>query len=95
MIQENPPRHVILSGCHGTGKSVVLENVLELKLASYKLIGVIYEVLLIVYHWNVGEESSLLLEMEKQYAHLGIKPMTFIDACKGTEMFTDDMYLTT
>ena len=73
----------------------MLENVLELKLASYKLIGVIYEVLLIVYHWNVGEESSLLLEMEKQYAHLGIKPMTFIDACKGTEMFTDDMYLTT
>ena len=68
----------------------MLENVLELKLASYKLIGVIYEVLLIVYHWNVGEESSLLLEMEKQYAHLGIKPMTFIDACKGTEMFTDD-----
>ena len=68
---------------------------MELKLASYKLIGVIYEVLLIVYHWNVGEESSLLLEMEKQYAHLGIKPMTFIDACKGTEMFTDDMYLTT
>ena len=62
---------------------MVLENVLELKLASNKLARVNSEILVILYHWNIGENSARLLDLKRKYKHLGIMPMTFVDACKG------------
>ena len=82
------PKNVFLWGSSGTGKTLLLVEILKMYLAHFKLKNVKTKVLLVVYHTAVSDECILIKDLKAKYLSLSkneadIQVMTFKQACKG------------
>ena len=88
-LKEDNPPNVFLWGSGGTGKTLLMVEMLQMYLAYYKMKNIPTKVLVIVYHSYVKEGDKLLEDLQTKYlANVGndvdIRIMTMQQACKGT-----------
>ena len=86
------PKNVFLWGSSGTGKTLLLVEILKMYLAHFKLKNVRTRVLVIVYHVTVSDDCKLIEDLKEKYLTLGkneadIQVMTFKQACKGKNLW--------
>ena len=79
---------MFLWGSSGTGKTLLLVEILKMYLAHFKLKNVRPKVLVIVYHHTVSDDCKLIEDLKEKYLTLikdesDIKVMTFRKACRG------------
>lgn len=82
-------QHLFLWGSGGTGKTLLLIEVLRMKLAYFKLKNIPTKVLVIVYHWGADENLELIKNLKEKFSDPSfddyeIEPKTFWQICKGT-----------
>ena len=82
------PKNVFLWGSSGTGKTLLLAEILKIYLAYFKLKNIMTKVWVIVYHNAVSDDCKLIEDLKEKYLTLGkneadIQVMTFKHACKG------------
>ena len=83
---------MFLWGSSGTGKTLLLVEILKIYLAHFKLKNIRTKVWVIVYHSSVSDDCKLIEDFKEKYLILGkneseIKVMTFKKACKGNSDF--------
>ena len=84
-------RHVLLYGSPGTGKTILLMQLLRKRLAKYKQEKKKVQILIIIYHALVRTDSQIFIDMRKKYlptlmlARNDYKLMHFKQACKGSD----------
>ena len=88
LVTQPQPQHVFLWGSSGTGKTLLLVEILRMYLAHFNLKHVKTKILVIVYHWCVHKDSKLLEDFNQKYlstlnSNFDIKIMTMEEACKG------------
>ena len=92
-LDEGRPQHVFLWGSNGTGKTLLLVEILRMYLAHFKLKGMNTKVLVVVYHLAAGAESKLLDDLKNKYfGHMdpntsNIQIQTLKQACTGKIMY--------
>ena len=76
--------HVFLSGSAGTGKTLLLVEILKMYLAHFKLKGVKTKALVITYDNGISENGRLIEDLRTNVvSDTNIEVMTFKEACKG------------
>ena len=93
------PKNVFLWGSSGTGKTLLLVEILKMYLAHFKLKNVRTRVLVIVYHVRVSDDCKLIENLKEKYLTLGkneadFQVMTFNQACKGMNLWLTIIILT-
>ena len=86
------PGHVFLSGSAGTGKTLLLVEILKIYLAHFKLKGVKTKALVIAYDNGISENARLIEDLKNKYlndmvSNADIEVLTFREACKGNRNF--------
>ena len=87
-IDEDRLQHVFLTGSGGTGKTLLLVEILRMYLAYYKLKGIKTKVLVMTYDNGISEDGRLIEDLKTKYlsnmtSDTDVKVMTFREACKG------------
>ena len=83
------PKNVFLWGSSGTGKTLLLVEILKMYSAHFKLKMVKTKVLVIVYYHRATIDSQLMLDLKTKYlvnndGEFDVQIMTFKQACEGT-----------
>ena len=91
-VEEDRLQHVFLTGSGGTGKTLLLVEILQMYLAHFKLKGVKTKALVITYDNGISENGRLFEDLTTKYlcnvvSDTDIKVMTFREACKGNGQF--------
>ena len=89
-LDEGKPQHVLLWGSGGTGKTLLLVEILQMYLAYFKMKNINTKVLVIVYYSLVDKDSKLIEDLQKKYlsslgSDVDIQVMTMDQACEGTK----------
>ena len=79
---------MFLWGSSGTGKTLLLVEILKIYLAHFKLKNIRTKVWVIVYHSAVSDDCKLIEDLKEKYLPMSkneadIQVMTFKQACKG------------
>ena len=80
--------NVFLTGSAGTGKTLLLVEILKMYLAHFKLKGVKTKALVITYDNGISENGRLVQDLKTKHlsnvvSDTSIKVMTFREACTG------------
>ena len=87
-LDEGKPQHVFLWGSGGTGKTLLLVEILQMYLAHFKLKNIKTKILVIIYYYRSTTKSQLMIDLKTKYIaninqEADINVMTFAEACKG------------
>ena len=79
---------MFLWGSNGTGKTLLLIEVLRMKLAYYKLKGFEVEVIACTYHWAINQYGELIKNLKEKlsdpsFSEMKIQPKSFDQVCEG------------
>ena len=79
---------MFLTGSAGTGKTLLLVEILKIYLAHFTLKGVKTKALVITYDNGISEDGRLIQDLKTKHlsnmtSHTDVKVMTFREACKG------------
>ena len=88
MEKENIPQHIFLWGSSGTGKTLLLVEILQMYFAFFKLKKMKTKALVIAYHNLMSNNAKLIADLNTKYfanvpADVDIQVMTLRQACEG------------
>ena len=88
-LEQDDPQNIFLWGSGGTGKTLLMAEILQMYHSFYKMKGVPTKILVIVYHSLTKDDAELLNDLRTKYfvANMFLEDnfsvKTFKQACKG------------
>ena len=89
------PQNVFVWGTSGTGKTLVLTQILGMKRSYYRKLGAINLNIFVTSFASLDYKSQLLKDLKENYlTHLniteGVRFLSMPELCSGTDLFCSD-----